>query len=91
MIKNRNQSGLSFIGILIALGIIAFLYFYVSKTYWINPSGVTKEVQKDLAEQGINTSNLPETIQKAKETAEKASQLNKKLEKEYSQKMEDLN
>ena len=80
MTNLKRQAGQSFIGILIALVIAALLYFTVAKKYLANPGGQDKDAQKALAGEGINSSNLPDTVNKAQEAADKANKLNKQIE-----------
>ena len=77
----RSQNGMSLVTIMIALAIVAALYMLVVKKYLSNPMGQDEQSAKALAEQGISidSSNLPDTIRKAQEAADKASEANSQI------------
>jgi len=76
----KGQRGQSFIGILIVLIIAVLLYFTVAKKYLASPVSRDKDAQKALAGEGINPSNLSDTVKKAQEAADKANNVNRQLE-----------
>ena len=75
---------MSLIGLVIALAIVALLYFMLLKRYLVNPMTQDKETANVLASQGINPNSLPDTVKKAEEAAEKANKANKQIENAYT-------
>jgi len=81
----KRQAGFGFIGMVIALTVVALLYFMVMKKYLANPIGQDKESLNALSSQGINPQNLPDTVKKAEEAVDKANKADKQIENAYSQ------
>lgn len=81
----KRQAGFGLVEMVIALAIMAFLYYVISKKYMTNSMEQDKATQSALASQGINTSSLPGAINKAEEAAEKAKNANKQIENAFNQ------
>ncbi len=80
-----NKKGFAFIEILLALGIVLFLYYFLAKAYMVNPAG-DKNTKKILTEQGIDASGGKSTLQAV---TDKIHDLNEK-ELERAKQMEDI-
>lgn len=70
----KNSKGFSILGMLISLAIIAFLVYYVSKTYFAG-SGVPESTKQTLEKEGVDVSNYSSLAGGAKD---KVKELNKK-------------
>ena len=74
----KKQKGFSLISILMALVILALLYYNVNKFYFQKSIDVEKKVKKSLKEQGVDVENYQDMTDTAKETAD---DINKKIDK----------
>ncbi len=81
----RGKKGASFIELLLALGIVIFLYYFATKLYIKKPS-LDKNTQKALTEQGIDTSSEKSTLESV---TDRISEINKQ-EMERAKKLEEL-
>lgn len=80
-----SKKGFAFIEILLALGIVLFLYYFFAKAHMAGPVG-DKNTKKILTEQGIDTSADKSTLQAV---TDKIHDLNKK-ELERAKQIEDI-
>jgi hypothetical protein len=80
-----NKKGFAFIEILLALGIVLFLYYFLAKVYMASSAG-DKNTKKILTEQGIDTSGGKSTLQAV---TDKIHDLNEK-ELERAKQIEDI-
>ena len=62
---NKNK-GFSFVGILIVVAIVGFLYYYASMNYF-GKSTLDEETEEQLEEQGIDTSSQGALLESALE------------------------
>lgn len=81
----RYKKGASFIELLLAAGIVIFLYYIATKVYIKNPS-LNKDTQKVLTEQGIDTSGGKSTLDSV---TDKINEINKK-QLERAKELEEL-
>ncbi|MBM3253868.1 MAG: hypothetical protein FJZ16_06430 [Candidatus Omnitrophica bacterium] len=81
----RGKKGASFIELLLALGIVIFLYYLATKLYIKKPS-LDKNTQKALTEQGVDISSGKSTLENI---TDKISEINKK-QLERAKKLEEL-
>lgn len=70
----RDKKGGSFIELLLAVGIVIFLYYIAMKIYIKKPP-LNKDTQKVLTEQGIDASGGKSTLESV---TDKISEINKK-------------
>jgi type II secretory pathway pseudopilin PulG len=80
-----SKKGFAFIEILLALGIVLFLYYFLAKAYMAGPAG-DKNTKKILTEQGIDTSGGKSTLHAV---TDKIHDLNEK-ELERAKQIEDI-
>jgi len=65
--KKKFNKGFGFIGILLVLAIICFLFYKVMNLYFKKTPTINKETQKTLSEQGINTANYKSIVDSTRE------------------------
>jgi hypothetical protein len=82
-----KDRGFAVISMLLALAVIAFLYFYMMKTYFGKPQ-LPGELKESAAASGVDTASYPSLIKSAKDRVE---QLDKRTieEQEKMQKLLD--
>lgn len=83
----KNQNGFSIVGIILALAIVALLY-YLSINYYLKGPSVDNKTKQELAEQGINTNSYMGVTKTANEKVKDFNKKSGQLENELQQKME---
>lgn len=84
MSKNNKQTGFALVEMVLALAILALMFYVISKKYMTNSMEQDEETKAALASQGINTASLPAAVSKAQEAADKANKANKQIENAFN-------
>ena len=87
MRKSGFKGGfLTIIGLLIAVVVICILFYFVAKTYLLQPRGMDEQTAQDLRSQDINPTNYQTVIDS---TRQKVGDLNKQ-QKDRIRQLEDM-
>lgn len=74
------------IGVVIAIAVICILFYFVAKTYLLQPKGLDEQAAQDLRQQDIDPTNYRTIVDS---TREKVGDLDK-LQKDRIRQLEDM-
>ncbi len=78
----KRKPGQSIVGLLLAVVILAVIYYVAMKVYFRKPGPTDEQVREELKSSGVNPDNLPGAVKKAQDAADKANALIKKQEEQ---------
>ena len=80
----RNQKGISLIGMVLSIVIIAIVCYFFIKVYFKEPS-LDEETKQEMAEQGINSSNKLSMIEGTRNRVKGFNKSVEEREKQFEQ------